>query len=132
MSDYCGPEEPLANEPPHPAGRLSNRLANLPAACHATGHDNGNEWIGYREAMRQFVLKKTHLYGRLAKLVRTRRMPGESLKWSRTDLERLALQHTSGPEVTLAASPRAVKEPAPRRRKRTPGSSCQPTGFKYL
>jgi hypothetical protein len=63
------------------------------------------EWLTYTEVMAHFGVKKTHLYGRLSKLVRTRKLPGETKKWSRSDLEQLAQNHT------LGAAPEAVGGP---------------------
>jgi hypothetical protein len=106
-------------------------MANLPTTRHGVGPGGSNEWIGYREAMHQFGVKKTHLYGRLAKLVRTRKMPGESIKWSRSDLERLARDHTTTPTRTDTS---ALCNPVVPPRRRKPAASGLPvqSQFKYL
>ena len=131
MSVYCSPNE-LPTDSSH--GAVASEAARPTTSCEtcpAVVQPESDEWIGYREAMRQFGVKKTHLYGRLAKLVRTRRMPGESIKWSRSDLERLAKKHTTMPSQPAPPQPRVPNVPARRRRPATTGTPIQPQ-FKYL
>lgn len=89
-------------------------------------------WLGWREVLTEFNLKKTHLYGRLSKMVRTRKMPGESCKWSRSDLERLGRQFTTQPDKDLPFPADAKKILVPRSTKRKREAVPSQYAVKYL
>jgi len=87
-----------------------------------------NEWLTYLEVIHEFGVKKSHLYGSLSRMVRTRQIPGESKKWSRSDLKRLAERHTTSPATTASSSGIA----GPPTRRRTRRAARVSVKFKYL
>jgi hypothetical protein len=129
----------MAGSAPHLRTSFGATLAGYPScsALESPQHQSQaapQEWLGYKEAMAVFGVKRSNLYGRLSALVRTRELPGESKKWSRTDLERLVQQHIKAPD-SLVVSPNdrgGVPGPRPPRRRRPVSTSPSPITFRYL